>query len=97
MGKLVSIKRELNPEQALSKIKAHTKNKDLELVFCRDYGDLFLMFVRSPGESKTSVAKNAKVINKRTGQISEWRDADLEGKPWTANYDYGERIWGTMR
>lgn len=97
MGKLTNIKRELNPEQALLKVKSYMGKKDLELVFCRDYGDSFVLFVKSPGDSRSVVVKNAKVVNKGTGKVSEWKDSNLEGKPWTANFNYGERLWGTMR
>lgn len=97
MSKLANVKRELNPEQALSKVKTYMKKKDLELVFCRDYGDSFLLFVRSPGEGREAVAKNAKAVNKRTGEVTEWRESNLNGKPWVSNYDWGDRIWGTMR
>ena len=97
MNKLVSIKRELSPKQALLKVKEFTKRKDLELVFCRDYGDSFLLFVRAPGENKESVGRNPKAVNKRTGKVMEWKESDLAEKPWVADYSWGDRIWGTMQ
>lgn len=97
MSKLVNIKRELNPEQALLKVKKVIKKNNLDLVFCRDYGDSYLLFVKSPGENKKSIAKNAKVVNKVTGRVTDWKDSNLDEKPWTANYNWGDRIWGTTR
>lgn len=97
MSTSYAVKRELTPEDALSKVKSYIGKDDLEIVFCRDYGTAFLLFTRSPGQDKSVAVKNAKVVDKKTGKVSEYAEADLEGKPWTANFEYGGNIWGTMR
>ena len=90
---MINVRRQMTPDEALAIVKRTTRQPNLTIMFCRDYGDSFVLFLRSGNESPEAVARNGKVINKETGRVSNFSDSDLNAKDWTPRYDYGGNLW----
>lgn len=94
----VNVVRSITPDQALEIVNRASGNSKGKLRFCRDYGEYYALFIQNGNESKEEVVKNCSIVNKHTGKIGKLHGSGLEGKPWTARFDYGDnKIWVTTR
>lgn len=81
---LYNIKRILTPAEGLEKVRQYMRGK-VVCMGCRDYGSDYVYFVTAPGADpniKQFVGGSPKVVNKRTGKVTEYEDSNLQRKKW---------------
>ena len=91
------VKKQMSPDQALTILKTRMKKPNLEIAFCRDYGNSYALFVRSGNESKEEIVRNCKVVNKDTGKVTDFAASGLDNRNWKPRFDYGDKSWLTMQ
>ena len=84
------VKRTMTVEDAVNNVKSSI-GSDITLLFCRDYGDIYLLFYKtSDGEeiNETAISKNSgKVISPES----------LNGRDWIPVFNLGGESWNSMQ